>query len=93
MFSSESAEYSASASKSFSSTSLASSISPGARRARMRSRRNTGTSSSWIENSTPRLRSSVLCWLRMKATRTERGFSSSSIRKSLRTCSSPLSSS
>jgi len=63
------------------------------RRARMRSRRNTGTSSSWMENSTPWPRSSVLCWLRMKATRTARGCSSSSIRKSLRMCSSPLSSS
>ncbi len=93
MRSSVSAEYSASASKSLSSTSLASSIRPGARRARMRSSRKTGTSSSWMEKSTPQLRRFLLCSLTMKATRTERGSSSSSIRKSLRMCSSPLSSS
>src|SRR5665647_1103371 len=72
MPSSVSAEYSASASNSFSSTSLASSISPGARRARSRTRRNTGTSSSWIENSTPLLLSASFTRLRMNATRTVR---------------------
>ncbi len=93
MPSSASAEYSASPSNSRSSTSLASSISPGERRARSRSSRNTGTSSSWMENSTPRLFSASFIWFRMNATRTEPGSSSSAIRKSLRMCSSPLSSS
>ena len=52
---------------------------------RSRSSRNTGRSSPCTENST------LLC--RMKATRTLRGVTSSSMRKSERMCSSPLSSS